>query len=795
MLPFSLSPFQIKANDAIRDGKHALVTAPTGSGKTLPAEHAIKFFTERGQTVVYTAPIKALSNQKYSEFTRKFPNLEVGIFTGDNKHNAQAQLLIMTTEILQNRLFQEKGASASSTSYLDFSLDNLGCVIFDEVHYVSDEDRGTVWENTIIMLPKTVQFVMLSATIDQPENFAAWVQDVTEREVVVCGHAERVVPLTFSVFMTATQKQLGRVENKATRSFIESKVNKFEPIYATNARHFHDGVVNENRKALTELRKVECDPTRKHVLNELCTELKKADMFPALCFVFSRKQVEQIAQEVTVSLFDEGEVDSEIEPTYRQLLVAGVTNWKEYMALPEYHVYLDLLRKGIGIHPAGMLPIFREVMEILFERRCIKLLVATETFAIGLNMPTKTVCFTCLSKHDKNGHRWLYPHEFIQMAGRAGRRGIDTRGNVVLLTNLFRNPYLDTQLCRKLLNPAPVVLSSKFKLGYALVLYYSERFTQADVTEFVQKSLMNRSIVKQILQARLEIAVLQTEEHPIQLDDAVTNVFRQYDDLKMREDLTTKLKDRRKLTIEREALEQANLDAFTNLYGRWAQLKVLRKMKAEKNRTIESLEAYVPNQVKAIYHILENHGFLNGGPKQLFAKHLHEVHPLVLADCFIQNRTPPTYTFTEPHQPTELFAFLSCFIELKVGADVKVNRTPTALLAYAQMRLDYYADLEYQHGLASSGYTDALQFDLYDVVEEWMKEDTPEACVRILLKLKEEKGVFSGEFIKACLKMVNIARELEAAFGALDMLEMVENVREGSKRLMKFVCTNASLYL
>lgn len=189
-----LSEFQQLAVDSIEKGHHVLVTAHTGSGKTLPAEHAIRYFTNQGKRVIYTAPIKALSNQKYNEFTRKFPELQVGIFTGDNKQNPDASILIMTTEILQNKLTQPEA------SHLDFELNDLGCVVFDEVHYIDDEERGTVWENTIIRLPKTVQMVMLSATIGDKEGFASWIEKITQRKVVICSTDKRIVPLIYTTF-------------------------------------------------------------------------------------------------------------------------------------------------------------------------------------------------------------------------------------------------------------------------------------------------------------------------------------------------------------------------------------------------------------------------------------------------------------------------------------------------------------------------------------------------------------------------------------------------------------------
>jgi len=346
-----LSEFQIQAIKSIEDGYHTLITAHTGSGKTLPAEYAIKYFTERGKKVIYTSPIKALSNQKYAEFTKKFPSLQVGILTGDNKHNPSADVLIMTTEILQNNLFK-----TNKNTYLEIDMNietELGCVIFDEVHYIDDHERGTVWEQCIIMLPDHVQMLMLSATIGEKEKFAKWIENIKHNKVTICSTDKRVVPLSFYTYMVVPNKVITPMPALMKATF-EQKSGLLDVIDKNI-----DIVVDKNKKCLQYLKSNDISISRKFVLNELCGTLREKEMFPALFFVFSRKQVQEMANEIHVSLFDENEKDYMVEPICRQLLVSRVKNWKEYMALPEYQQYVNLLERGIGIHHAGMLPIFR----------------------------------------------------------------------------------------------------------------------------------------------------------------------------------------------------------------------------------------------------------------------------------------------------------------------------------------------------------------------------------------------------------------------------------------------------
>ena len=216
---FSLSPFQKYAIEAIYTGNNVLVTAHTGSGKTLPAEFAIEYFTFNKKKVIYTAPIKALSNQKFYEFSRKYKNISFGILTGDIKTNPEADVLIMTTEILLNSLYNDK-------SEFDMNYNDLGCVIFDEVHYINDPERGRVWEEAIMMLPSNVQMVMLSATIDTPENFAKWIEtNKPEKIVYLASTNERVVPLTHYGFITVTNGIYKAIKNKELEAEIKSFIN------------------------------------------------------------------------------------------------------------------------------------------------------------------------------------------------------------------------------------------------------------------------------------------------------------------------------------------------------------------------------------------------------------------------------------------------------------------------------------------------------------------------------------------------------------------------------------------
>ena len=273
-------------------------------------------------------------------------------------------------------------------------------------------------EQTMIMLPNNIPFVMLSATIGEKEAFASWIENITHKKVILCHTNHRVVPLEFCEFFSVPNKYIENIKQKEKKVMFEKIENKLCIIKNNNI--FNKQNLFQTKKCINELTKDRFIVHQKFVINDCLETMKQKDAFPCLMFVFSRKKVENIANQISINLFVENEKDYNIEPIYRQLLVSRINNWKEYIALPEYQEYLKLLEKGIGIHHAGMLSVFREIMEILYEKKYIKVLVATETFAIGLNMPTRSKIFTSLFKHDGYSQRILKSHEFIQMAGRAG---------------------------------------------------------------------------------------------------------------------------------------------------------------------------------------------------------------------------------------------------------------------------------------------------------------------------------------------------------------------------------------
>ena len=279
LFTYTLSDFQKESIRAIVDGNHSLVTAHTGSGKSLPAEFAIQFFTKQGKKVIYTSPIKALSNQKYYDFVHKYNHISFGIMTGDIKINPEADVVIMTTEILMNSLFVGP-------------IPDLACVVFDEIHYINDAERGKVWEQSILMLPRDVQMVMLSGTIDSPEKFAAWCErgDST-RKVILSSTHSRIVPLVHYGYLCTTESSIKRQKDKTIQKQIQDSTGKLIQL-KTEQGAFNEAGYKEI-KSTKEL--LDDHQKRQHIMNSLLLQLRDKEMLPAIAFVFSRKQAEIMA--------------------------------------------------------------------------------------------------------------------------------------------------------------------------------------------------------------------------------------------------------------------------------------------------------------------------------------------------------------------------------------------------------------------------------------------------------------------------------------------------------------------
>ncbi|XP_062509279.1 exosome RNA helicase MTR4-like [Corticium candelabrum] len=433
--PFILDPFQKEALKCLENNQSVLVSAHTSAGKTVVAEYAIAVSLRDRQRVIYTTPIKALSNQKYRDLNEEFR--DVGLMTGDVTINPSASCIVMTTEILRSMLY--RGSEV---------MREVGWVVFDECHYMRDKERGVVWEETIILLPDNVHYVFLSATIPNARQFAEWVCFLHKQPVHVVYTDMRPVPLQHYIYPAGADGLYLVVDEKG-----EFREDNFQ----TAMTLVKDG---DGGKDKTVRRGGTKGPSNCYKVVKMIME---RNLQPVIVFSFSKRECEAYALQMSKLDFNTDDEKSLVEEVFANAVDALSDEDKH---LPQVEHVLPLLKRGVGIHHSGLLPILKEVIEILFGEGLIKALFATETFSLGLNMPARTVVFTNPRKFDGKSFRWVTGGEYIQMSGRAGRRGIDERGIVMLMVDERMEPPVGKALLKGHSDP----LNSAFHLTYDMVL-------------------------------------------------------------------------------------------------------------------------------------------------------------------------------------------------------------------------------------------------------------------------------------------------------------------------------------
>jgi ATP-dependent RNA helicase HelY len=450
--PFELDPFQIEACHALENGKGVLVAAPTGAGKTIIGEFAVDLVINSGGKCFYTTPIKALSNQKFTELCAKYGESKIGLLTGDTSINSEAQIVIMTTEVLRNMIY-----SNSKT------IDDLKYVVMDEVHYLADKFRGAVWEEILIHLSDAVQIISLSATVSNAEEFGEWLQTVRgETEVIVSEI--RPVPLYQHVLFG----------------------NRLLDLFG------------ENQKLNPELTRLERDSYRQVrgnwrdkpkgpkplMRSEVIEKLDREGLLPAITFIFSRNNCDAAVRQCLAAGIKLTNTDE--RKIIRNVIAKNMKNLaEEDLVVLGYYEWADALERGIAAHHAGLLPAFKVTVEELFQQGLVKAVFATETLALGINMPARTVVLEKLSKWNGEGHVAISPGEYTQLTGRAGRRGIDIEGNAVILWN----NDLDSTSVGGLASTRTYPLKSSFKPTYNMSINLISQFGSTRARTSLESSL------------------------------------------------------------------------------------------------------------------------------------------------------------------------------------------------------------------------------------------------------------------------------------------------------------------
>ncbi|WPT10693.1 DExH-box ATP-dependent RNA helicase DExH9 [Picochlorum sp. SENEW3] len=483
--PFQIDPFQQIAINCMEAGHSVLVAAHTSAGKTVVAEYAFAMALRDGARVVYTSPLKALSNQKYREFQEKFG--DVGLITGDVVINPSASCLVMTTEILRSMLY--RGSEV---------IREVSLVVYDEIHYLRDKERGVVWEESIILAPKSTRFAFLSATLPNARDFAEWIATTHDSPCHVVYTDYRPTPLQHFLYPAGGEGIYLVVDER--NAFREDSFSKAI------------GSLEEDPDEKKKKKKVNANGGKEQSdVNKLINMIVEKRLDPVIIFSFSKNECESLADQVTSLDVNSSEEKEMVRAIYDGAVDVLSENDRK---LPEVVSIIKRIERGIGVHHSGMLPILKELTEILFQEGLIKVLFATETFSTGLNMPAKTVVFTHARKFDGGSFRWISSGEYTQMSGRAGRRGLDDKGTVILMID----SKMDPATAKDMLRGTPDPLYSEFHLTYPMLINML-RVEGANVEDLIQRSYRQFQSEKAIPMLEQKRASIESRMKDIVIDD------------------------------------------------------------------------------------------------------------------------------------------------------------------------------------------------------------------------------------------------------------------------------------
>ena len=760
---FPLDTFQQHAISAISKDENVLVCAKTGSGKTLVGEYQIYHSLKKGKRVFYTTPIKSLSNQKFHDLKQQFT--DVGIMTGDIKFCPNASVVVMTTEILRNLLYKRGTTTEHLGLTASLSLDGVDAVIFDECHYINDKDRGKIWEETMILLHPSINLVMLSATLDHPEYFADWLGALKEKPIHLIETQYRVVPLTHNL-----------LENNKLIPLMNAKEVYNEKVYTDWLRNRKN--VNDEKKAYRQKVKdarqmgVEGAIAGKihtydfiYQMNEAIKMLEMSELLPAIFFILSRKQCELYADKVDSNLLSSSDTASV------KHIIAFHLHRKNLEQVPQYHTIYNLLCRGIAFHHSGLLPVLKEIIEILFSKGFVKMLFCTETFAVGLNMPTKTVLFSGFKKYE-NGMRILRNDEYIQMAGRAGRRGKDDKGVVIYLPDHEPLEPFEMKMMMKGSKP-PIISRMDFHYDFILKTLQSGELKWLQIME---KSYWFQQRQKQIAAVRSDLDACQKKMDGIEVLEECEKRY----ELEM---IVGKNKD-----IQRQLDSLKNRQLGPKWNTAWANFKQYIILKKEHDammnnlKELESHEECITQYVQFLFKL----GYIsNDNPltltredltlKGILATEVNEGHPILMTELYTQE-------ILHTLSGEETVSVLSCFQE---GSDT--TDTTSDIRRISQIA----KEMEYLEGTivypTKDKYWD-ISTDMMVPIKKWLEGENASVICK-------EHGIFEGNFMRSVLKMANIVDEWISMATYCKHIEQIDKMMEVRKKIIRDIPDSLYLHL
>lgn len=795
---FKWDDFQLHAYQAIKHRNNLLVVAPTSSGKTSVARYAslLNLLTGDPESrVIYTTPIKSLSNEKYGEMKEVLAPYGIipGLMTGDQKINVDSRFLIMTAEILSNALFMlERPKDEKTNSHRNqYELDrefvkSIRCVVIDEIHFISDRSRGHIWENTLILLNPEIQIIGLSATIDAPEEFAEWIGRIKKHPITLVKKYDRPVPLEFTIYDGDKMHTILDVEGK------------YDTIEFNNALKMLK--TSEKKHDINKTNKVNA------LLNGFVKFANLKDLLQLCFIVFSKKNCEKFAEMTSINLVTSKESANAVHELERLM---GI-HLKSYENMPRYIQIKKLIQKGVCFHHAGIPVILKEIIEQLFKMNHIKVLYATETVAIGVNMPIRTLVLTSVEKSVGTCVQSLNAAEFKQICGRAGRRGLDKKGLIVFLP-LYDLPSEQHIQSNMLFGPMPKIVSqmeltyhSYLKLRRSQIINKDEFFESSLLS--IQNTKMYRDMNPEIQKLTHQVSQLNKDIESYvnenKIDIQTEKIIRDHLKAQSKQKATFngfQIKLSKQQIKQQQKIEEI-VKAHIPLYDLMSQYD---KVSTTLTTLIEQQNAYKTYKdfrYKQIEEFLQETGYVSeSGDIEEYGKmvsFINECNPFILTEIFTGN-------ILQEMTPVHIVCLLSTLTE-KISSINKIEKSLSSLnvdpvvidaVKYLEDRIHVYTKLERRLGLSSEqGYWD-LSYDYMELSALWARMDlNKEDHSRILSSLNDLEE-YEGSFIKNMLKINNIVGNLMSLCHHTQQLEPMPVLQEIEKIIIKGMVNADSLHV
>lgn len=787
---FELDDFQKKSFNHIVNNDNLLVTAHTGSGKTVVAELAILKNLLCDKKIIYISPIKSLSNEKYKDFKMKFEknkkldfmSIEVGLITGDLKINPNANILIMTTEILRIILYSiDTKHSINDNKHIlnEINMDNVGCVIIDEVHYINNTQRGTVWEETIMLLHRDIQLIMLSATIRNAEFFADWITTIKSKNTYVLSTMKRVVPLKNYIYIDDTLFLIMDENNK----YYDSNVD-----LACEYMYEYKKLMKKNISYI-------------NVIQKMVTYVMKNNLYPCTFFSFSRFNCEKLASSINISLIDDNE-RSNIESIFKHYMH---TYHEIFLKIKNYQVIYNLLLKGIAFHHSGMLPILKEIVEIIFEKGFIKILFATETFAVGINKPIRTVIFLELEKFTDSKKRYLQTDEYKQMMGRAGRRGIDKEGTIIILPNPNED-FFEKKTLKDILQGDMPEIKSKLTINPSLILkllyFYNEQkniLNDEQNNEYNDEyNRVNKFIEMSLTQKENDINIIQVIHEKNECEKKMNNIVVDKTKLEEYRKFIEKQQIFRNLNIsitpkqKKENIKNKQKFGDTTLY----ELYINEEQKLIKyNNIIDNSSEYI-NNIHYILYFLKKTNYLDYNHNDnnidilkntkltingIIAAHINDCNCFVLTEMYTQKMFNGLTC-------SEIVGLLAIFIDDK--QDYNLSDIENVIVKNCIKKvisiIDNFNIIENEIHYFNNDWN--IYFGFVDIAYCWTNNGN-------YFDICKKGNIYEGNFVRNILKINNIVDNLIRICYIYNDMSILNILEQINSLIIKDIVLNVSLYV